>query len=440
MPNVIVMGAQWGDEGKGKIVDILSSQADYVIRYQGGANAGHTLKINGKTKVLHLIPSGIFNLQSRCIITAGVVLDIVQLSEEIQAVKASGWLKKDTQLLISDSAVVVLQHHKMLDRLREQKSLKIGTTGRGIGPAYEDRASRKALLFADLFSSVDVLRKKLAGSMQENVFLIEKFYGAKAPALENQLEEILQLREKLEPYRCRDSSHIVFQALAGNKKVLFEGAQGCLLDAVYGTYPYVTSSSTLSGSALTGSGIGPRNIDSVLAAVKSYTTRVGEGPFPTECQGKEGEYLQRQGEEWGATTGRRRRCGWLDLPALKYVVRLNSCTHLALMKLDVLSGLKEIPVCTAYRFQGKLLSSGEFFANSEALLRCEPVYKTLPGWQQDISQTRKFSDLPEPARDYVRFIEEALDLPTALISVGPDRSETLRLKPLFDIVPKNAEQ
>ena len=433
MPGIIVIGAQWGDEGKGKAVDVFSAQSDYVIRYQGGANAGHTLKINGQTKVLHLIPSGVFHSNTTCLIAAGVVLDIESLCDEIRALKASGYLQNPSQLLVSDSAAVLLKYHKLLDQAREgyANGVKIGTTGKGIGPAYEDRASRKALLFADLFSDPKLLKQKLEQAIQEKKFLIEKFYGLKVPSVEELLEQILRLKNELKPHRCRDVSRIINQALRENKKVLFEGAQGCLLDILHGTYPYVTSSNTVAGAALTGSGIGPGSIHKIIAIAKSYTTRVGAGPFPTECQGALGERLQKAGGEWGATTGRKRRCGWLDLPALKYAARINGITHLALMKLDVFSGLKEIPVCVSYRLNGKTLSVDEFPVASEEFYKCEPVYKTLPGWTEDISKVRRFSDLPQRARDYVEFIQKELSLPVDIISVGPGREETLWLKALF---------
>ena len=434
MPGIIVIGAQWGDEGKGKAVDVFSAQSDYVIRYQGGANAGHTLKINGQTKVLHLIPSGIFHSNTTCLIAAGVVLDIESLCDEIRALKASGYLQNSSQLLVSDSVTVLLKYHRLLDQAREghANGVKIGTTGKGIGPAYEDRASRKALLFADLFSSPEQLKQKLTRAIEEKRFLIEKFYNLKVPSVEELLEGILKLRDELRPHRCQDISRIIYRALKDNKKVLFEGAQGCLLDLLHGTYPYVTSSNTVAGAALTGSGIGLGSIHKIIAIAKSYTTRVGAGPFPTECHGDLGERLQQAGGEWGATTGRKRRCGWLDLPALKYAIRINGITHLALMKLDVLSGLKEIPVCTSYRLNGKTLGTDEFPVASEELHKCEPVYKTLPGWMEDISKIRSFTDLPQKARDYVQLIQKELSLPVDIISVGPSREETLWLKTLFE--------
>ena len=417
---------------KEKAVDVFSAEADYVIRYQGGANAGHTLNIGNQKKILHLIPSGIFHSNTTCIISAGVVLDIETLVSEIQAIKQSGdYLNKPSKLLISDSATVLLSYHRVLDQAREKavNGVKIGTTGKGIGPAYEDRASRKALLFGDLFTDKETLKNKLEKSLSEKNFLIEKFYKQTPVSLENILNKVLFLREELKSYRCHDTSSIIYKALKENKKVLFEGAQGSLLDLLHGTYPYVTSSSTLSGSALVGSGIGPGFIKKVIAITKAYTTRVGGGPFLTECTGKEGELLQKTGEEWGATTGRMRRCGWLDLPALKYSARINGITHLALMKLDVLSYLKEIPVCVAYTLKGKTIY--DYPVYSSELSEFKPVYTVLPGWQKDISSMRKFEELPKKAQDYIQLIQKELDIPVEVVSVGPTREATIWRRNLF---------
>ena len=319
MSGIIVIGSQWGDEGKGKAVDVFSAKADYVVRYQGGSNAGHTLNFNGQKKILHLIPSGIFHSNTTCLITSGVVLDIETLVSEIEAINKSNPLNLSSKLLISDSATVLLSYHKVLDQAREKalNGTKIGTTGKGIGPAYEDRASRKALLLSDLFTDKDTLKTKLENNISEKKFLIENLYKGNSISVEEVLNQILLLREELKPYRCSDTSAVIYKALKENKKVLFEGAQGSLLDLLHGTYPYVTSSNTLAGAALVGSGIGPGFIQKVIAITKSYTTRVGEGPFPTECSEQEGQMLQKKGEEWGATTGRIRRCGWLDIPRLE---------------------------------------------------------------------------------------------------------------------------
>ena len=432
MSGIIVIGSQWGDEGKGKAVDVFSANADYVIRYQGGSNAGHTLNFQGKKKILHLIPSGIFHSHTACIITSGVALDIETLVDEVEALKKAGLsLNTPNKLLISDSATALLEPHKILDQLRESSKhgKKIGTTGKGIGPAYEDRASRKALLFGDLFAEKDFLRQKLKSHLAEKKFLIEEFYKGPKISLESLLNKILFLREQLRPYRSPDTSTVIYQALRQGKKVLFEGAQGSLLDLLHGTYPYVTSSNTVAGAALVGAGIGLKAIKKVVAITKAYTTRVGEGPFPTEAQGKEAQILQKTGEEWGSTTGRLRRCGWLDLPALKYSIRINGATHLALMKLDVLSCLESIPVCTGYDLKGKTLLEHPVYAPDRSLY--QPIYKNLKGWEQDISSIKKFEDLPPLAQNYVEFIQKELNLPVSMISVGPSRSETIWREPLF---------
>ena len=335
-------------------------------------------------------------------------------------------------MLISDSATVLLNYHRVLDQVREKaiNGTKIGTTGKGIGPAYEDRAARKALLFSDLFTDKKTLKIKLEQALEEKNFLIESFYKESPVSLEKTLNQILFLREELKIYRCKSTSFLIHKALKENKKVLFEGAQGSLLDLLHGTYPYVTSSSTLAGSALVGSGIGPGFIKKVIAITKAYTTRVGGGPFPTESSGKEGELLQKKGEEWGATTGRMRRCGWMDLPALKYAVRINGITHLALMKLDVLSYLKEIPVCVAYKLDGKTVP--DYTTHSTELDLYDPVYKTLPGWQKDISGVRTFEDLPKAAQNYVMLIQKESGVPVDVISVGPSREATIWRRQLFN--------
>ncbi len=429
---IIVIGAQWGDEGKGKAIDVFSSQADYVVRYQGGVNAGHTLYIKGQRQVLHLIPSGIFHPSTVCIIAPGVAVDIAALVDEIQAVKQLGYLAHSSQLLISDSATVLLDYHRELDQAREDAahSGKIGTTGKGIGPAYEDRASRKALLFGDLFDPENILKKKLSAAIAEKHFLIEKFYHKKPRPMSSILQDILVLRQKLECHRLNDISSVIHQALAQKKKVLFEGAQGGLLDILHGTYPYVTSSNTLASMALVSVGIGSAAIQKVVAIVKSYTTRVGEGPFPTECHNTMQGYLRESGEEWGATTGRARRCGWLDLVALSYATRINGVTHLALMKLDILSQLKEIPVCTAYKLRGKVIS--HFPIRSEDLSLCEPIYEQLPGWGTDISHIKKMADLPTNAYNYVQFIQKKLDIPIDVVSIGVEREKIIQCRPLFN--------
>lgn len=430
MPGIIVVGSQWGDEGKGKVVDVFSQKADFVVRYQGGANAGHTLVVDGKKTVLHLIPSGVLHPHTTCIIAAGCVLDIEKLSDEIRALKENGLLKDDAQLQISDSATVILPYHKVLDQAREKAAglEKIGTTGRGIGPAYEERASRKALLFGDLFQK-ESLRAKLEVALKEKNFLLEKFYNEQPVKVDEMITLIDKVAKYLEPYRSKDTSLQIHKALKGSKKVLFEGAQGSLLDLLHGTYPFVTSSSTLSGSAMIGAGIGPGLINQVMGITKAYTTRVGSGPFPTECDNEIGERLRQTGAEFGSTTGRSRRCGWLDLVALKYAIRLSGITSLALMKLDVLSGLDKIEVCNAYELDGQRIT--EYPVSPGDLARCKPLYESLSGWKEDLTQAKSLKDLPRYAQEYIQFIGASVAVPIDVVSVGPGRDQTLWIKPLF---------
>lgn len=430
MPGIIVIGAQWGDEGKGKVIDVFSSQADFVVRYQGGANAGHTLVVDGKKTILHLVPSGVLHPNTVCVIGAGVVLDVEKLAEEIEALQKNGQLKNPSQLLISDSATVLLSYHRQLDQAREAAAglEKIGTTGKGIGPAYEDRASRKAILFGDLFNTQG-LKAKLESSLKEKNFLLEKMYGQKPVNVEEVLASAHRAAEKLAPFRCKDTSYVVHKALKQDKKVLFEGAQGTLLDLLHGTYPFVTSSSTVSGSACIGVGIGPNAIDKIMGITKAYTTRVGSGPFPTELDDEIGEKIRTVGHEFGSTTGRSRRCGWLDLVALKYAQRTNGITSIALMKLDILSGFKELKICTAYELDGQIIK--EYPVSPGDLARVKPVYETLAGWDEDITSVKTIKDLPRQVHDYAQFISKELATPVDVLSVGPGREQTLWLKPLF---------
>lgn len=430
MPGIIVVGSQWGDEGKGKVVDVFSAEADIVVRYQGGANAGHTLVVNGHKRVLHLIPSGILHPKTTCIIGAGVVMDIEIAAQEIRALKANGLLQRPDQLLISDSCTVLLPYHRALDAARENEmgNEKIGTTGKGIGPAYEDRASRKAVLFRDLFN-IETLKAKLQVALKEKNFLLEHYYKTKPINVAEMVEKLRNDIEELAPFRSADTSLLVHKALKTSKKVLFEGAQGSLLDILHGTYPYVTSSSTIAGSAFVGTGIGPGTINKVLGITKAYATRVGSGPFPTELNDEVGEKIQKDGNEFGATTGRRRRTGWLDLVAMKYAIRINGITHLALMKLDVLSGHKEIFAANAYEIDGQVTE--EYPTSTEALARAKPVLQRFQGWSEDISQARSVRDLPRTCQDYVGFISSQLAIPIDVVSVGPDRDQTLWIKPLF---------
>lgn len=430
MPGIIVVGAQWGDEGKGKVVDVFSAHADLVVRYQGGANAGHTLVVNGVKTVLHLIPSGVLHPKCSCMIAPGVVLDIEEVVKEIRDLKTAGVLTNPDQLRISDQCTVLLSYHRQLDAAREKAAgnEKIGTTGKGIGPAYEDRASRKAILFGDLFDR-DRLRAKLEASLLEKNFLLEKYYAQEPVDVGPLYNRLVELAAELEPFRSKDTSFVVHRALKAGKKVLFEGAQGTMLDLLHGTYPFVTSSSTISGSACIGTGIGPSVMQKIVGITKAYTTRVGSGPFPTEMNEALSERLRQEGGEYGATTGRPRRCGWLDLVALKYAIRVNGLTSLALMKLDVLSGHEKIDVCTAYRLDGVEIK--ELPVSSNDLARVEPVYRSLNGWTEDITNVRAIQDLPQSARDFIQFIATEVATPIDVVSVGPGREQTLWIKPLF---------
>lgn len=431
MPGIIVVGSQWGDEGKGKVVDVFSAQADLVVRYQGGANAGHTLVVNGVKTVLHLVPSGILHPKTTCVIAAGVVLDLEEVISEIRSLKEAGLIQNPEQLRISDQATVLLSYHRALDQARE-KALgheKIGTTGRGIGPAYEDRAARKAILLSDLFDDKK-LKEKLVESLKEKNFLLKEFFKTEPIDVDVLYARMLELAKELAPYRCKDSSLLVHKYLRDKKKVLFEGAQGTMLDLLHGTYPFVTSSSTLSGSAFVGTGVGPNTVQKIIGITKAYTTRVGSGPFPTEIHGPLGEKIRSEGAEFGATTGRARRTGWLDLVAMKYAIRVNGITNIALMKLDVLSGHEKIDVCTAYMLDGHEIKDLPISIND--LSRVEPIYKSLTGWSEDITQVRSLQDLPPAARDYVQFIGTELGTPIDVVSVGPGREQTLWLKPLFN--------
>ncbi len=430
MPGIVVIGAQWGDEGKGKVVDVFSREANIVVRYQGGNNAGHTLVVDGHKTVLHLIPSGVLHPKCTCIIANGVVLDVEVLLEEIAALKHKGLLKRPEQLLVSDGATLIMPYHKIIDQCREERlgTEKIGTTGRGIGPAYEDRASRKAILFRDLFDS-KALRQKLEAALEEKNFLIEHYFRKPSLKVDALFEQFTGYAQKLKNHRVGDPSLVISQSLAKKKKVLFEGAQGTLLDLLHGTYPYVTSSNTVAGGACAASGVGPKEIQKVIGITKAYTTRVGTGPFPTELHDETGELIQKKGAEFGATTGRRRRCGWLDLIALKYAVRVNGITSIALMKIDVLTGFDTLKIATSYTLDGKKIQ--ELPTSAQDLERVKPVYKTFKGWKTSLEGVRSKGRLPRQAQTYIRFIEKFLGIRCDIISTGPERDETIWVTSLF---------
>jgi len=430
MSNVAIIGAQWGDEGKGKVVDLFTDEADIVVRFQGGNNAGHTLVVNGNKTILHLVPSGALHPNKLCVIGNGVVVDPEILIEEIQALKARGHLVDDKQLRISEQAHVIMPYHKLIDQARERLRGEgmIGTTGRGIGPAYEDKVARVGIRFVDLLEE-DTFREKLERNIQEKNFYLKAILKEKALDFNEIHDSYGKFCEKLRGY-VTNTGLLLDQQIRAGKRVLFEGAQGTLLDVDHGTYPYVTSSSTITGGACSGSGVGPQHIQQVIGISKAYTTRVGSGPFPTEIYGPEGETLRREGAEFGATTGRSRRCGWFDAVGVRHAVRMNGMTGIALTKLDVLTGFKKIPICTAYRYEDKFVN--EFPASSKVMQGAQPVYEEMQGWEAPLDNVRKFSDLPKAAQKYVRRIEEVVGSEIILVSVGPGREQTILLKNPFD--------
>ena len=427
MPVTIVIGAQWGDEGKGKIVDLLAPDVDVVARYQGGANAGHTIQWTGadgveETFVLHLIPSGIFHEETVCVVGNGVVIDPVAFMDEVRQVEARGYAVAG-RLKVSHNAHLIMPYHKALDRAQERGAGgdAIGTTGRGIGPAYVDKAARRGIRVVDLLDPAS-LRTRLAEAIEANNDVLAAIHGDERLDVDQIVDEYVAFDALIDPY-VTDTAAYLQDALAAGKRVLAEGAQGALLDVDHGTYPFVTSSSPTAGGACTGMGIPPTIVDRVVGVVKAYSTRVGNGPFPTELTDATGERLRAVGHEFGATTGRPRRCGWLDLVALRYATRLNGFTDLAVTKLDVMTGLDEIRVCTAYRIDGKL--TDRFPTDARALARAEPVYETLPGFTADLALARTMDDLPAAARDYLAYISERLGVPITTVGTGPGREQTI---------------
>lgn len=422
MSTRVVIGAQWGDEGKGKIVDLLSKESQYIVRFQGGANAGHTLKFDDKEVVLHLIPSGIFNGDGICIIGNGVVIDPLALLEEIDQVHQMGFTLEN-RFFISETAHVILPYHKVLDRMKEKNKgdLAIGTTGRGIGPAYVSKVARIGIRMIDLLDT-EVLHGKLIQNIEDINRALENMY--KEPVIDAQalIQEMGEAIQKLRPYIC-NTTHLLHEAIERGDNILLEGAQGCLLDVDHGTYPYVTSSSPTSGGACTGSGIPPLAISQAMGITKAYCTRVGNGPFPSELLDETGELLRKKGHEFGATTGRPRRCGWLDLVALKYACRINGLNELTLTKMDVMDGFETIKVCTSYRINGE--ETTVFPLALKKLESVEPVYTELQGWDKDISGITEWEELPETAKEYIAFIEDYIGVPFKIISTGPKRSETI---------------
>ena len=421
MAGIVLVGAQWGDEGKGKITDLLADDMDYVVRFQGGNNAGHTIIHGGRTLKLHLIPSGIMYPHITPVIGNGVVIDPKVLLEEIDEIEADGLTTR--RLLISCNAHLIMPYHRDLDGASERRlgKLEIGTTRRGIGPAYMDKASRMGLRVQDL-TDEKIFRAKLEAALVEKNDLLAKVYGLRTYTVDEIATEYMAYAERIKPH-IADTSLVVSKALAGDQWVFFEGAQGTLLDLDHGTYPFVTSSSPTAGGACTGTGVGPRAIDRVLGIAKAYITRVGSGPFPTELHDETGEFLTRVGGEFGTTTGRQRRCGWYDAVIVRYAARINGLTDLVITKLDVLSQLKTIKVCTAYRHEGRTYS--ELPAHQSIFHHAEPVYEEVPGWQEDISGCREFSDLPKAAQEYISLLEDLADVPVSIIAVGPSREQTI---------------
>ncbi len=429
MANVVVVGAQWGDEGKGKVVDIYTEHADDVVRYQGGNNAGHTLVVDGEKTILHLIPSGILHEGKRCIIGSGVVLDPEVFIMEITRLKEKGRLKDDSALLVSESVHIIMPYHKRIDLAREAKSgdRKIGTTGRGIGPTYEDKIGRRGIRLMDLLDP-EIFARKLREYLEEKNFILEKMFGEEPLSFDDVYTTYSGYADILRKY-VANTSLILHKDIEAGKKLLFEGAQGTLLDVDHGTYPFVTSSSTCVGGACTGTGVSPREIHEIIGISKAYVTRVGSGPFPTELLDADGEKLRQAGNEFGSTTGRPRRCGWFDAMVGRFAVRVNGLTGVALTKLDVLNDFDTIKICTGYTHEGKPVE--DLPANLAVFEKCQPVYEEMPGWKCDISAARRFEDLPERARQYVHRLEELTGCPIVLVSVGPGRDETMILRNPF---------
>jgi adenylosuccinate synthase len=425
MPNVVVVGAQWGDEGKGKIVDIYSHNADIIVRYQGGNNAGHTLVVDGRKIILHHIPSGMLHEGKVCIIGNGVIADPGILLEEFDRLAAHGRPVTPENLLISEATHVILPCHKSLDKAREISAgkNKIGTTGRGIGPCYEDKAARRGIRMGDL-KNPEQVREKLEVLLEEKNALIAGHYGGEALDLDENYNELMQQAERLIPH-ITNTTALLHKWSQEGKNILFEGAQGALLDLDHGTYPFVTSSNTLSGNASTGTGLGPNKLENIIGITKAYATRVGEGPFPTELFDDTAEHLRKKGAEFGSTTGRPRRCGWLDLVALKHAAQLNGLTGLAVTKIDVLGGLDEIKVCTGYKINGETIDY--FPSRTEQLTGLTPIYHTMPGWQDDLTNITHLGDLPKEVVNLLKYMENAVDCPVVLASVGPGREETLEI-------------
>ncbi len=429
MATTVVVGTQWGDEGKGKIVDLLTAKVDLVVRFQGGNNAGHTLVVEGDTFIFHIIPSGILYDDKKCLVGNGVVVDPEVLLEEIKSLKETGIEVNAKRLSLSDRAHIIMPYHQAIDLAKESAKGKgkIGTTGRGIGPCYEDKVARTGVRAVDL-TEPDILAEKIKANLKEKNFLLTRFLGAEPLEARPILDSYLGMAEKLGPF-ITNVSYEIEQALKSGKNILFEGAQGTHLDVDHGTYPFVTSSNPVAGQACAGAGIGPNRLNHVLGVVKAYTTRVGAGPFETELNDETGNFIQERGMEFGATTGRRRRCGWLDLVVLRDSARLNGLDSLAVTKLDVLTGLEKLNICKGYESGGKPIHYRP--ASLKQLAQCTPIYKEMPGWREDIRSARKLDQLPANARAYLEAIEDIAEIPISIVSVGPGREETIFIEDPF---------
>jgi adenylosuccinate synthase len=429
MSNTVVVGTQWGDEGKGKVVDLLTARADLVVRYQGGANAGHTLVVEGRQFIFHIIPSGILYEDTKCLVGNGVVVDPEVLWGELESLRTAGIGITPDRLSISEKAHIIMPYHKAIDAAREtaKGKGKLGTTGRGIGPCYEDKVARTGVRAVDLMEP-DTLEEKIRSNLQEKNYYLTSYLKAESLDAQAVLDEYLAVAERIQPY-ISDISWDLERVLKAGGNILFEGAQGTHLDIDHGTYPFVTSSNPVAGAVCAGAGIGPTQVHHVVGIVKAYTTRVGAGPFLTELEDATGDYIQSRGKEFGATTGRRRRCGWLDLVVVGDSVRLNGLSSLAITKLDILTGLDTLKVCIAYEQDGQPIHHRP--ASLSRLAKCRPVYRELPGWQEDISGARRLEDLPSQTRNYLDAIVEGTSVPLSIVSVGPGREETIVLHDPF---------
>lgn len=427
MPAIVLLGAQWGDEGKGKATDVLADRIDYCVRFNGGNNAGHTIVIDGETYAMHLLPTGILTPGVTAVIGNGVVIDLAVLFEEIDLLAARG--VDVSRLVVSANAHVITGYHRTIDKVTERflGKARIGTTGRGIGPAYADKMSRVGIRVQDLFDE-KILRQKIEGALDQKNQLLVKVYNRRAIDPDSVADELLGYAERLRPL-VADTTKLLNEALDVGKTVLLEAGQGTMLDVDHGTYPFVTSSNATAGGACTGSGIGPTRIDRVVGVVKAYTTRVGSGPFPTELHDVDGETLRRVGAEFGVTTGRPRRCGWFDAVVVRYAARVNGATDLVLTKLDVLSAFDRVPVCVAYRLPDGTVVDDMPMTQTD-FHHVTPVYEELPGWKEDISTARDLDDLPKNARRYVELLQEAVGMPFSVIGVGPGREQTIQTRDL----------